>query len=68
VRWWLGAYPTEYQTEWVTHRIGEYPQARLALGLKPTGAKRKHCPLRRVDIVNADVKTQLLRVLRVWPA
>ena len=52
----------------MTDGIGEDPKAALAFRVVPAGAQRQHRLLGRVNVVNADVEMQLLRMLGIWPS
>jgi hypothetical protein len=59
---------TEHDAEWVTDRVGEDSEARLALTPATRGAEREQFLLSLVSVTDADIEVQLLRVCRVWPA
>jgi hypothetical protein len=40
--------------------VGEDPEALLALGREPAGAKGQHRPLGPVDVLDPDVQVELL--------
>src|SRR5215472_2465161 len=55
------------QTERMTGRIGVDPEPWLGAG-QPSRTEREHPGLRGVDVADADVQMDLLRVRRVGPA
>ncbi len=59
---------TEHDAEWVTDRVGEDSEARLALTLATRGAEREQLFLSLVGVTDANIEVQLLRMCRVWPA
>jgi hypothetical protein len=68
VREELGFLAAEDETERMTDRIREDPEAALAFRREPAGAQRQHRLFGRLDVVNANVEMQLLRMLRIRPS
>jgi hypothetical protein len=62
------AVPTEDDAEWMSHGIGENPEAGLPLTAHPGGAEGEKFALCLIGVGHPDVEVKLLRVGRVRPS